>query len=67
MLFKETENESMQIKVILKSMKEMCVLSRIAKKICKKAALSASKKRGYFDIELDKEERKFLEEIIGIN
>lgn len=61
------ENESMQIKVILKSMKEMSVLSRIAKKICKKAALSSSKKSGYLDIELDKEERKFLEEIIGIN
>ena len=47
--------------------KEMCVLSRIAKKICNKAALSSSKKRGHFDIELDREERKFLEEIIGIN
>lgn len=61
------EDEAMQIKVILKSMKEMCVLSRIAKKICNKAALSSSKKWGHFDIELDREERKCLEEIIGIN
>ena len=61
----QNESESESIRVMLSSMKEMSILSRIAKKICRKVSLNSSKKKGYFDIELDKEERRFLEEIIG--
>ena len=50
-------------------MKEMCVLSRIAKKICNKAALSFKVKNGDISILSLEQGRKenCLEEIIGIN
>ena len=47
------------------SAKEMSTLLRILEKITKKLELSSTKKNGYFLLELDKDERKVMEEIIG--
>lgn len=64
----EREQEELNlkpIKTVLGAIKEMSIIGRIAKKICEKATLQSTKEKGYFLLELDKEERKTLENIIG--
>lgn len=57
--------ETRSIKFVIKVIKDISILGRIAEKICYSATLKSSKKKGYFWLELDNEERKVLEEIIG--
>lgn len=62
----ETEQDNIKTKTIqkmVKEIKEMSILLRIAKKICTKSKTQTTK--DYIIIELDKEERNCLENIIG--
>ena len=59
----ETEQGRVETKTIQKMVKEMSILFRITKKICTKSKTQTT--RDYIIIELDKEERNCLENIIG--
>ena len=62
----ETEQDNIKTKTIqkmVKEIKEMSILLRITKKICSKSKTTNG--NDYLIIELDKEERNCLENIIG--
>ena len=59
----QEKDEAKSIKKMVKTIKDMSILLRITKKICTKSKTQTIK--DYIIIELDKEERNCLENIIG--
>lgn len=61
----QEKDEAKSIKKMVKTIKDMSILLRITKKICAKSNMGGQIEKDYITIELDKDERNCLENIIG--
>jgi len=61
----QEKSEAKSIKKMVKTIKDMSILLRITKKICAKSNMGGQIENDYITIELDKDERNYLENIIG--
>lgn len=61
----QEKDETKSIKKMVKTIKDMSILLRITKKICAKSNMKNQIEKDYITIELDKDERNCLENIIG--
>lgn len=63
--WEQEKDEAKSIKEMVKTIKDMSILLRITKKICAKSNMKDQIEKDYITIELDKDERNCIENIIG--